>query len=244
MKWQNLIGITLIISAAGVLLSGTYLNMQIQSLGTEPTCKERAVTAVLVDRTDPFTEAQKQAFDAAMQNVVDTLDVGERLIMVPIKNAVPSHPSASLCRLPDTAHWLYENEHMVEKKYAARFGAPLAFWRQEFQTSARSSQSPIFETIKAVAEFSEFSPSAGKRRMVIVSDMLQNTTYSQYRDGFDFGRFQESDYASQVFASLDGVAVEVVYLRNDRALRFQGEDHRTFWKRWFAEAGATVELKP
>ncbi len=247
MSWQNIAGVFLI-GAVGVgMATGTYLSVTLKESDSSAVCSADAHTMVAVDRTDPLTPAQRVRFRIEMDRVLASLATGERLTIIPIEETVPSplKPILSLCRPPDgsDAHWLYDNKKFFMRDFEAGFGLPLASATAMLEEPAQSPQSPILQTIKAIAELPTFASSVGRRRLIIISDMLENTTaYSQYRDGAQqYEQFHRSVFARQVSTTLEGVAVRVVYLRNEQAVRHQVAMHRTFWQRYFESSGARVE---
>lgn len=244
MTWQDIVGCILIALVVSVIGAGAYISVAGRTETEVSPCNDNAHIVLLVDRTDPYSAETRERIVDIMRDMAASLSVGDRLTIMPIDGTVSPEPLISLCRPPSEAHWLYENERMIKEQYAAHFGAPLAFWEGQIETPARAEASLIFETIRAVTELPTFTPSVPHRRIVVVSDFLQHMppVYSQYRDGLDYEQFRQSAYAAQVSAPLEGVMVQVVYLANERAVRFQGTAHRAFWLHWFQDEGATMEV--
>ena len=91
--------------------------------------------------------------------------------------------------------------------------------------------------------------STKKRRLIVVSDMLQNTPeYSHYQNGADFSAWRNSAHGREFPQfSLLGVEVEILYLKrtDDFARAAQNRGHVRFWEDYFVELGAFVKiLKP
>ena len=87
-------------------------------------------------------------------------------------------------------------------------------------TTPASDESPIFESIQSIAvrAFGALPESNKDRRLVIASDMLQNTPeYSQYHGIGSFEEFKRSQYYRRVRADLRGVEVELYYFAEESA---------------------------
>lgn len=202
-------------------------------------------TIVLVDRTDPLTEEHKALLKGAMDRASATLIPDERLSVFLIEAEAPVVPIPvfSRCKPRDgaDASWLYENERLIRARYENEFLEPLSAKIRGLEKPAEAPQSPIMETVRNIAALPEFTDATERRRLIVVSDLLQNIpAYSQYRRAADFDAFIASPYGRSVVADLAGVEVEVVYLRRQKDVHHQGERHLVFWRQYFAESGAFI----
>ena len=171
------------------------------------------------------------------------LRAGERLSIFLIEARAPARPAPllSLCKPNDgsDANWLYENKTLLRRVFDKRFAQPLTALVDGLREPAQAPASPILETIRAVSLLPSFREASGRRKLIVVSDLLENTArYSHYTTTPDYQDFRRSPYGASLLPPLRGVEVELVYLPNQRAQRRQGTAHLAFWQSYFTQAGA------
>lgn len=210
-------------------------------------------TAVLIDATDSLSESQIKA-------VIDNINSLPRegrgqivrgewvgVFVLNEDNRFLPEPTVALCYPgnKDTAEILFENEHRVQAIYEQNFRRPMEEAVRRLAQTPEQPSSPIFEMIRAVALDGNFDTSK-KRRLIIVSDMLQNVAeYSHYRDGVDYAKFRETPYARDLLqpSLLSGVSVEIWYLkRAESPVRVLQRSHVDFWQRYFRDVGAELAV--
>jgi hypothetical protein len=189
---------------------------------------------LLVDKTDPLTFTQKQAFQQRLRDLVTHRTPAGTLLSVFVlgesfkDNAAPL---AELCNPGDGAgaSELTANPAQLKRQYDDRFIAPLM------------DEADALQALQLVGiNGFQARDVKGPRRLVVMSDLLHNTPeLSMYRALPDFDAFARTDYAVKSQARLDGVAVELDVLMNTPAL--QTRRLAEFWERWFERAGAHVE---
>lgn len=250
MSRQDLLGIALIallLSFLGTMGALAYYLGNAEPSDPETLCPtDRSVphTVLLVDRTDPLTEEHTALVLKTIERVKTSLRVDERFSLFLIEGGAPVVPTPvfSLCKPADgsEANPLYENKRLLGLAYAKGFGDPLSLVVETLEESAQAVTSPIMETIRQIALRPDFAPSVGERKLIIVSDLLQNVpAYSHYRSAPDIASFQKLPYATTVRPDLSGVVIDLVYLRNPNARARQGEEHLAFWIEYLTLAGAS-----
>ena len=210
-----------------------------------PTDRAVSHTVVLVDRTDPLTEEHQRLLSEAIEQAVASLQLYERFSIFLIEGEAPPAPAPvlSVCKPYDgtDANWLYENARLMREDYEERFNQPLSATVANLNTQAEAPQSPIMQIIRSVASLPSFVEADRRRKLIVVSDLLQNTAdYSHYKTKPDYRAFRSSPYGATVRPTLDGVEVTLVYLPNRQAQRRQGSAHLRFWEAYFTEAGAAI----
>jgi hypothetical protein len=210
----------------------------------------KALLVVLVDTTDPISPIQKAQVDNELQNEIDKLvqyseiqlyEVGPfgSELLKPIAAPVcdPGNPGSE-----DNGPKLNSNPRLDRKRWQSRFARPLNMKMKQLLSAPSAKTSPILESIQSVSvtvfgrpEFDEVP-----KKLVIVSDMVQNTAgFSQYDGVIPFERFRHEPYYITVRPHLKGVEVSILYLRRRNVIHIQGRAHIDFWKDYFADAGAT-----
>jgi hypothetical protein len=200
---------------------------------------------LLVDKTDPLTFTQKQAFQVRLRDLVEKRTPRGYLLSVFVLGESfrdTAQPLAELCNPGDGSDRsaLTANLAHLRRQYDERFIAPLMAEADALQSATPEKTSPIFEMLQLVG-INAFQAHAvkGERRLIVMSDLLQNTPqFSMYHGTLDFDAFARSDYGRKVQAQLPGVDVELDVLLNTPAL--QTRRNLKFWEDWFDRAGARV----
>ena len=248
---DDMLGGALIVVLVGLLLGlgalAYYLKQAVLHDGGTPCPSDQGVphTVILVDRTDPFTDLHTMLLENVVERGSAALRRGERLsiFLIEARASVRPAPILSLCKPNDgsDANWLYENATLLRATFEKQFAQPLTALVDRLHEPAQAPASPILETIRAVSLLPSFSEAQERRKLIVVSDLLENTArYSHYSTRPNFEEFRTSPYGASLMPSLKGVSVELVYLPNQRAQRRQGRAHLAFWHAYFTDAGATA----
>lgn len=207
-----------------------------------------ARTAILVDASDTLNDKQIKEILDNLADLRRTLKVYEWVGIFVLDEG--SHdqlpkPVVGLCNPGSaaTANPLYQNPERIRQRYNERFARPVRAAVDGLAGLRPQKTSPILEMIQAVALARQFD-STRPRRLIIVSDMLQNVKgYSHYRNSLDYVAWSEqSKYAKEFTDStlLRGVTVEIIYVKREEAKRVQTRRHVRFWEDYFAAVGANL----
>lgn len=134
-------------------------------------------TLILVDKSDPWSEVQAKRLKALVKQVGDELPT-DRMLSIYVFNDVfePGFPSlVSLCNPGKTASELIGNPRREYVKWVEKFGRPLDEALTVLTQPGKGNQSPIVEAIGDVASRRENRVPTGDRKILLVSDMLQNS---------------------------------------------------------------------
>ena len=201
-------------------------------------------TVVLVDQTDALSPRQIEYARSLILLEYQRLPVGGRLTVRPI-DADPDSTARdfSRCRVRrgEEVAGVATNPDLIEAEFRRSVGDALNTYLEDLETQATAEASPIAETVDSVAESRDFGANVEERRLVLLSDMAQNSE-------------QLDQYATPGAYTLDGAArellprnfrdvdVRVHYLRRPSLARLQGPAHERFWRSWFSASGADVQL--
>lgn len=194
----------------------------------------RGVTAIIVDQTDELTPVQRASLLNHLRRVMDDTEQDYLLMLFALADSSKQmiEPVFAACKPPSGADPLIENPEFVRAQFEERFARPFHDAVKRLLVQAPSSESPILETIQAasVVAFGT-AKDAVPKRLVVASDMLQNTKgFSQYRGVSGFEEFQGLGYSARVQARLRGADVEVLYLKRTTEPALQGKLHIQFWR--------------
>jgi len=253
-RWLILLGAALIVLAAVGIAGGLDLLWQARStqvaIDAETLCPKdgpRSVVVVLIDRTDAITPLQRADIETQLRDLVDDIPRFGALEIYSVGpvEAEPLRPEFKLCN-PGRGKEidpLIGAPERVERRWRSGFEEPLKRVLDGLLQPGTATTSPIMESIQSVAvtAFSGRSREGISKRLVIVSDMIQYTSgLSQYREVTPFATLRKSPYYRKVQARLDGVDVEIWYLRRDAAKNIQTKGHIEFWQEYFSDQGATL----
>lgn len=204
-------------------------------------------TIILVDRTDPLSADAELRQRSLIENVMRSLAVDEKFTLLEVNASEPFAPLVhrSLCKPPASGNSLYENPRRIAERYEASFAEPFSDAIQSIEAGDGEDWSPIFSSIRAVALRPDFSDLVAQRRLIIVSDMLENTAdYSVFRNRIDPNLIRNAPTYRP--ARLDGVQVDVRWVerRNPSYARRQNESLETFWVSLLTHSNARVQYGP
>jgi len=230
------------------LLGGSYwrhsVALEQDSTTLCPVTGPSAVNAILIDQSDPISPLQLQRLSQILDQTINDASVGERIdLYVLAHDSMQSlAPVISLCRPKSEGNMFYENPSKVRERYIERFRRPLDQTLKALTTATNSDISPIMESIKAacVAAFGAM-PKETPARLLIVSDMIQNSkVLNQYKQR-DFDTFAHSTGYAEVLADCHRASVSVVYLLRPRDQRVQDRMHQLFWEKFFDRENAFLK---
>jgi hypothetical protein len=206
-----------------------------------------AVTVLLLDMSEGFTEAQALKIKNELEQIIATVPrfgLIEGYAVDRITSNVTT-PVVHRCN-PGTGeelNRLYQNPDLARTRWK-KFSDDLNAELDRLMARPPSATSPIFEAVQATAlrTFNLARHTGIPRRLVIVSDLLQNVPgkLSQYDGTLSFKEFKQSPYFAEVRADLSGVTVTALYLVRPRAPQ-PWPAHYKFWEEYFLLQGGTVE---
>ena len=201
------------------------------------------LTVVIVDRTESLTAVQAAALRhrlEAVKNALPSRQAIEVYAIAPMGRSLLQPNGARVCSPTQTVSAWTANPKRAHDLWKRRFSDPLEDLFQSLLTPHEEPTSPILETLQSVSVTAfETVEQSTPRRLVVASDMLQNTPeLSQYRDQPTFKEFRKTPYYLRTRATLTGVDVTLLYIRRENGL--QGEKHIEFWQNYFADSGATL----
>lgn len=205
------------------------------------------LTVILVDQTDPLTVVQQASVLKHLEDIKAGIErygaiglysvgpIGEDLLR---KMLYICNPGRS-----DDINPLYGNPQRVERKWREAFSIPLNQMFEDMTKRNVAETSPILESIQslAITSFEGDQVKEISKRLIIISDMLQHTfELSQYEKILPFHEFRKSSFYRKIRTDLEGVDVEIIYIRRDTKQNVQGKAHIEFWKRYFRDMGGTL----
>ncbi|HEY0027215.1 MAG TPA: hypothetical protein VGC35_05045 [Allosphingosinicella sp.] len=197
-----------------------------------------AHTLILIDQTDALPQDELEYARRLIFNEYYWLPVDGLLTIRNIRAQSAKAVDIAVCRMPGSheVNPFTTTPEAVEKDFKRSAGAQLDQFLSDMARAPSEDRSPILEAVAAAARRPDFGEDISKRRLVMLSDMIQNSdAYSHY------GRrsLELPPAAARRFdPDLTGVEVRIHYVERPES-SVQGEDHQGFWQEYFDERGAS-----
>jgi hypothetical protein len=221
-----------------------------KALDRETLCppEPESVTVLLVDVTDPMNLPQRQDFLNQLDKLRASIPRYGKLVVIkvdPVSDRLLA-PVITRCN-PGTAKDVSEisgNKQKTQKQWEEGFKAPLGTAFESIMNASGADRSPILESIQSVAltELQAPGMSDKSRRLIVASDLLQNTdAISFYRGLPDASEFTTSQTFSRVRTDLKGVDVELWMLQREDSRLTQPRALPELWERIIDRQGGTLQ---
>jgi len=205
-------------------------------------------TAIIIDKTDSYTGDQAALIADVIRSTGRDLDVGERLTLFELDANGVFDPRGefSLCNpgRGGQVNPLFRNPQMIEERYASLFEPPLDQVLNDLVEPKVAPSSPIVEAIARLGQTEAFSGDVPRRRLILISDMLQNSPiFTAYGGGGDLpGSMPLANDVSELVEtrfgrSLRGVDLEVRLIPRDRYVDIQRGGLKDYWDDVLADLG-------
>lgn len=251
-KRDTLIGIGLIILVATIIVGGFVAMHQqrvaIAALDPQTYCPKKgpaAVHSVLIDRTDPLSDLQREALRKDILHWAEQVPkyAAFRIYEVGVGGAL-LNPIVDVCNPGDgsDASSLNSNPQFLKRRYREKFLRPVEAMFNNMKGDTEQKTSPIMQGVQAISihDFGETGP-RGDNVLIIVSDLLQNgPTFSLYKSVPDAPAFSQSGIGRTFHVDLSGVTVSIYLINRARDAKFQTDALGAFWIRWLTSQGAEV----
>lgn len=200
---------------------------------------------LLVDKTDPLTFTQRQAFGVTLRALIEKKTPEGYLLSVFVLGEdfkLTAEPLLELCNPGSGADRSSMNANLkrLREQYEQKFVKPILDQSDALTAKVPAKASPILEMVQltAINGFQRHDVK-GEHRLIIMSDMLHNTPQlSMYKGQYDFAAFSGSDYGKRTHVGLPDTTVELIYLMNSPQL--QTKRNLNFWEEYFNNAGARI----
>ncbi len=207
------------------------------------------VTVVIVDATDSLEPAQSDRLIRELESIRESLPRFSRLNIFVVDGGNPrgTGPAiASVCNpgKPEDADRYFESANIVQQKYSTLFDEPFRVALGQIQQQNTADHSPIIEALETatVSSFGNMPKNGGTKRVVLISDMIHNTSQASfYKSIPKFPDFESTDAYRLHRPDLDGVEVTVLEVNRPASKsKVSRVALATFWKKYFQQQGAIL----
>lgn len=254
MRGKDILGFLNILIVLGILGGISYLALVLQpeEFDPETLCLAGETpphVGVVIDKTDLYSPQQAERIEALVLANRDRLAISERLTLFELdtRGELVNTNDFSLCNpgRGDQINPLYRNPQRVEARYQSLFEDPLQNALADLVEPKESPTSPIIESLARLAVSDGFDRDTPARRIVLVSDMLQNsqlfTVYGRNRADLERRLPNPRTVAGAIEAeygdALAGVTIEVYLIPRDGWTRQQETVIQAYWAEIFRQLG-------
>lgn len=247
---NKVLGGLLILASIAIVSAASYFSLisDKNPLDKKTLCPLSGPTGqviLLVDKTDPLTFIQKEAFLSFLGEFGKSIvKEGELFSVFALDEDYQKNPEPifEMCNpgQGDTKSVWTENPEKYKRDYNKKFIKPMNELADTLMTAKPGTTSPILEMLQLVS-INGFKAHEvkGPKRLYVFSDMLINTpSYSHYHGNVDYDVFINSPLSSKFKLDLDKVSVEIRYLINSPTI--QTRKHLLFWEKLFSDSGAHI----
>ncbi|MCW1918205.1 hypothetical protein NX862_05530 [Rhodobacter sp. KR11] len=232
-----------LLGGAGWWMSRTASTMAVDA-ALCPLSGPVAETAILFDLTDPMAPAQTAQLRQYLEGEFAGAAVGTQFTMgVVSEDQALWGATDPLCKpasVKDVSS-LTQNVTLVQKRFQERFQDPLQVNLDRMISASGAKTSPIMESLQAlVADTPGFLTYAGPRKLILVSDLLQNSDAMSFYRGEDWQSFQASPAFARLGRTLDRVDVTIFAVPREVATLKDPKAVEDFWIRYFELQGANL----
>ncbi|ESQ92896.1 hypothetical protein ABAC460_01225 [Asticcacaulis sp. AC460] len=245
---RNIGGVIAILGLVGFFYFKTVMSHPPLDPETQCPARPKSVTVLLVDVTDPMNLPQRQDFLNQLDRLVDDIPRYGKLVVVKVdpvsdRLLVPVIVRCNPGSAKDETE-MNGNPARLEKLHDERFVAPLKAAYDQLLTASGADQSPILESIQSVALTELNKPSIGDipKRLVVASDLLQNTSsVSFYKALPDPVPFTNGQDFSRVRTDLRDTDVELWMLQRSDSNQTQPRALPELWEKIIDKEGGKLK---
>jgi hypothetical protein len=248
-KWLAVL-VTLLLGAAGTAWLGLRAMPVPLDAKNCPPAGPLGLTAIVLDATDPIDAIGTTDLRRRLHTyLTDSVREGEGVQIWRVAGARgPEHAETEvICKPPAAASALTSSHRLTQERYDAHYLQPLQAAIETALASPQEKTSPILETVqRAVLAFASMADADHRsKRIVLASDLCQNTTFSLEWGDRDFRRFQRSpQYVRLAPRGLDGISVLVYRIARHRQYGHASE-LEAFWRALIeANHGTVTAIEP
>lgn len=260
MSGRDLLGVFNLIIVAGVIAAVSYfaINLRPAEYDADTLCIAGVIPphrVVIIDKTDRYSAQQAAAIERIILTERDNMAIGERLSLFELdaSGRLADTNEFSLCNpgSGDQVNPLYRNPERIQARYESLFDAPLQRALADLVVPKDAPQSPILEALAALTQNETMGQTVPGRRIVLVSDMLQNseifTVYGRSR-GALMDRLPPAEQTVQAIRdqygfALAGVTMEIHLIERPGWETEQNGPLRAYWTQVFNQLGVAVSWR-
>ncbi|CDZ30979.1 Hypothetical protein NGAL_HAMBI490_58520 [Neorhizobium galegae bv. officinalis] len=244
---------TTVLALLSIGIVGGYAVLRMRAGEQEPLDKAtlcplsgpRAITAILLDVTDPIADATATDLRNEFQAIVDQVPTGG-LVQVYLLTEKEGELAVSFSGCnpgsgKDVDEWT-NNPRLAQDRWERGFQKPLEELSKRLRDGKAGQQSPIMAGIQKInlEAFGLPKYQSLPRTLVVASDMVEHTAaFSIYRTGASYPKYEQSGAQAKFRTPLNGINVRVLEFQRP-GLRFSDQELGNFWNSWVSNNSGTL----
>lgn len=207
---------------------------------------------IVVDKTGEIPESARRSITNTILQIVGKAPAGTRISLFDIDSKRMrglSDVIFSRCKTRDGSHAseYTENPELIRRRHVRDFEKPFLAAVNKSLVGTNQQRSPILEAlvdITSVEAFQTPTPASSPLKLVLFSDLLQNTeNITHYKGVQDFESAIKRPEVNRLIPSLANINIELYYLlRTGKELKLQTNKHVQFWLDYLEATQANVKL--
>ncbi|MBI4725202.1 MAG: hypothetical protein HY765_09560 [Rhodomicrobium sp.] len=184
MNAKNFLGAGLIVTALCLAAGGVYAvhTLKQKKYDPETLCPlegSKAVTLIIIDKTEPLTEPEQASARSIVQKERDAIQRGNRLTVKLLRQEEGSSDTvldtvADLCNPGALGDPLFENPRRVAARYQNAFAGPIEAALASVEGGGSAPVSPIARAILSAVDEVPGGPDQHVK-LVLISDLMEHT---------------------------------------------------------------------
>ncbi len=240
--WGGVMAVAVAVAMGGVVLVQSFKGEAVDERSCPKASGPAAGLAVLLDLTDALKPVQHKRLQGLLDKRIADAKQGTLIAVGAVRaDALERDADFAHCKpaTGEKASELYQNPRMIEERYRKEFLEPFEAIISAMLDSPAADRSPIMESLQALLVSTPgFVDASYPRRVIIASDLLQNSEAFSFYRGDRWRRFVRSQNAERLAGRLQGVEVEICRIpRPGSKVNKAAVDD--FWVNYFNRAGVS-----
>ncbi len=240
--WAGVMAVAVVVAISGVVLVPSFKGEGVDSRLCPKSSGPTAGLAVLLDLTDSLNSVQHKRLRGILDNRIKDAKQGTLIAVGAVRVDAPERDADFARCKPATgekAKKLYQNPRMIEERYQKEFLEPFDAIVSMMLDSPAAERSPIMESLQALLVSAPgFVDASFPRRVIIVSDLIQNSMAFSFYSGDNWRSFVRSQDVERLAGRLQGVELEICRIPRP-GTKVDKAAVDKFWVNYFNRAGAS-----
>lgn len=204
-------------------------------------------TVLLLDATEVYSDSHLEALRNIVNKYVDSALIHERFTVYVLGDEPDRYePQLVVCN-PGNGDGVSPITGAPEKMFRAwtkSFKEPIIEIVNTLDAQLSAQTSPVMEMLKFVGLRTIARKTSVEKRIIMVSDMVENTeSYSQYaQTNMKYFDWRDNPHFRQTRSQLNNVDVHIIYVERPTLSHIQGRNHiEKFWRPLIDNAGGALK---
>jgi hypothetical protein len=202
-------------------------------------------TLVIVDRTDRWNPGVGSVLTELLEDARNGTQKLEKFSIVSLDSTQATRPLFSVCNpgKPTFLTDLYRGRRYTERDFDQRFETAAEDVIQQVSQPGEAQKSPIVETVRRAMRRADFNASIPQRRLVLISDMRQNSDQMNIYSDHDRASALSALVQRELGEEAKDVAFDVYFVAHGHDYNVSEADVRDAWASAFQTINAHYQWR-